>query len=111
MAVRRRVTRLLLLLAFVAGGGGIPALDAVLYHHANPADSPQGVHLEPLGSSCHTDTCLATLVVISGEGDRQLPGVPLPDPHRLVPERAMKGIPPASVHPPGPGLPRSPPAS
>jgi hypothetical protein len=111
MTVHSRVVRLLLLLAFVAGGGGIPALDAVLYHHANPADSPQGVHLEPPGSSCHTDTCLAVLAAISGVEDRRLPGVPLPDPHQPVPELGRDGIPSASVHPPGPGLPRSPPAS
>ncbi len=51
--------RALLLAAFVAGGGGIPGLDALLYHRAERASDPLGPHFEAAGASCHQDTCLA----------------------------------------------------
>ena len=100
-----------MLLAFVGGGGGIPAIDALIYHHANPADSPQGVHVEPLGASCHTDTCLTGLSVLVG-----VELVPPPQGRLVAPVDLASGlgadVPDADAgHQTGPGLPRAPPAS
>jgi hypothetical protein len=59
MQSRVRVLLHVLALVVFVGGSSIPAIDAVLLHHLNPADSPRGVHFEPPGTSCHSDACLA----------------------------------------------------
>ncbi|MBS1240659.1 MAG: hypothetical protein H6R40_86 [Gemmatimonadetes bacterium] len=59
MHSRVRVLLHVLALVVFVGGSSIPAVDAVLLHHLNPADSPRGTHFEPRGASCHADACLA----------------------------------------------------
>ena len=98
-------------LAFLAGGGGIPAIDALVYHDMNPADSPQGVHLEPPGATCHTDACLTALTVIPGAEALQPMAVRPAAPGTSVREPDQGRAEPPLVHPSGPGLPRSPPLS
>jgi hypothetical protein len=107
----RQLTRLLVLLAFVGGGGGIPAIDAVLYHHANPADSPQGIHVEPLGASCHTDACLTGFSAIHGADRVHAIEGRLIAPVEVVSVLVDRSGDPRASRLPGPGLPRSPPAS
>ncbi|HSR15358.1 MAG TPA: hypothetical protein VLL51_06375 [Gemmatimonadales bacterium] len=51
--------RAFLLAAFLAGGAGIPGLDALLYHQTEQAGAPLGPHFEDAGAVCHQDTCLA----------------------------------------------------
>ena len=111
MPRRVRLLRLFLLLAFLAGGGGIPAIDALVYHDMNPADSPQGVHLEPPGATCHTDACLTALTVIPGAEALQPMAVRPAAPGTSVREPDQGRAEPPLVHPSGPGLPRSPPPS
>lgn len=107
----RQLARVLMLLAFVGGGGGIPAIDAVIYHHANPADSPQGVHVEPLGAACHTDTCLTGLSVLVGV-DLVPPALGrLIAPVDLASALGANATDGGDGHQSGPGLPRAPPES
>ena len=100
-----------MLLAFLAGGGGIPALEALIYHSVNPADSPQGVHLEAPGATCHTDACLTALSSLPGTAGLPPAAVRLAVPGTSERERPVDRVAPALVRPPVPGLPRSPPLS
>jgi hypothetical protein len=111
MSLRLRLSRVLLLLAFLAGGGGIPVVDALLYHDANPADSPQGIHLEAPGTACHTDSCLVAFSTVSGADQLRLsPVLPHTDTADLC-ESPGPLAEPALAPLCGPGLPRSPPLS
>lgn len=111
MSLRVRSLRILLLLAFLAGGGGIPALDGLVYHNGNPAESPQGVHLEAPGAVCHTDACLTALPVIPGTEGAQPAAVRLAGPGTSEREPDEDRVSPPLANPRGPGLPRSPPVS
>jgi hypothetical protein len=111
MSLRVRLPRILLLLAFLAGGGGIPALDGLVYHRGNPAESPQGVHLEAPGVVCHTDTCLTALPILPGTEGAQPVAVRPAGPGTSEREPDEDRVSPTLAAARGSGLPRSPPLS
>lgn len=109
--MRSRVRVLLHAFALVVfvGGSSIPAIDALVLHHMNPADSPQGVHFEPQGRSCHADACLAGFSAVPTAEKLS------PTPHRtgalephVLPPNGVRPI-PARARPARELLPRSPP--
>jgi hypothetical protein len=77
----------------------------------NPADSPQGIHLEAPGATCHTDACLTALSVLPGTAGPPPVAVRLAAPGTSARGHPVDRVAPALVPPPGPGLPRSPPLS
>ncbi len=111
MSLRVRLLRILPLLAFLAGGGGIPVLDGLVYHNGNPAESPQGVHLEAPGAVCHTDACLTALPTLPGTEGTPPMAVRLGGPRPSEREPNEDRVSPTLAAPRGPGLPRSPPLS
>jgi hypothetical protein len=96
------------LMVFV-GGSSIPAIDAVVLHHANPVDSPSGVHFEPQGMSCHADACLAGFSAVpTAEKLSAAPHRVRALEHHVLPPNGVRPI-PARARRARELLPRSPP--
>jgi hypothetical protein len=67
----RRFSALVLLLALVAGGFGLPVADAVLYHSTpagTPAHHTDDVALSTPTSSMHLQGCVIWLSALTGSG-------------------------------------------